>query len=146
MGRGKLTKEEVEYLMDNPNVLEVNEKRIVYTDAFKHYFMQEYLAGKKPTCIFREAGFDTGILGSKRIERSACRWKEAYYAGSLGLHKDPAISHRNRMENPDLTMKEKEKITVGMYNRKLREKQRLIQALRAENAALKEQLKLAQSR
>ena len=145
MGRGKLTKEEVEYLMGNPNVLAVNENRIVYTDSFKHFFMQEYLAGKKPTSIFREAGFDTGVLGSKRIERSACRWKESYYAGSLGTHQDPSINHKNRIEDPDLTKKDREKITVGMYNRKLKEKQRLIQALRAENAALKDQLKLTQT-
>jgi len=50
------------------------------------------------------------------------------------------------MEDPALTKREREKLAVGVPNRKLREKQRLIQSLRAENEALKEQLKLAQSR
>ena len=53
MGRGKLTKEEMKILVENPYVVEVNEQRIVYSEEFKRYFMQEYLAGKGPTKIFR---------------------------------------------------------------------------------------------
>ena len=41
MGRGKLTAEEIQILMDNPHVLEVNETRIVYTEEFKKHFMQD---------------------------------------------------------------------------------------------------------
>ncbi len=143
MGRGKLTAEEVQILLDNPNVLAVNENRIVYTEEFKQHFMQEYLAGKRPTGIFREAGFATEILGSKRIERSTARWKEAYYAGSLGEHKDVTILHKERMSDPNLSKKEKEKLIAKLAVRKLRDKQRQIQMLRAENEALKEQLRLA---
>lgn len=73
MGRGKLTKEEMKILVENPYVVEVNEQRIGYSEEFKRYFMQEYLAGKGPTQIFREAGFDKEIIGSKRIERAASR-------------------------------------------------------------------------
>ena len=64
-----------------------------------------------------------------------------FYAGSLGLHQDPIIRHKKRMEDPDLTKREREKLAVGVSNRKLREKQRLIQSLRAENEALKAILK-----
>ena len=78
MARGILTAEEIRILNQNPYVSEVNENRVIYTAEFKQHFMREYLSGKGPTAIFREAGFDTAILGSKRIERAAARWREAY--------------------------------------------------------------------
>ncbi len=142
MGRGKLTAEEIQILRENPHVLTVDERRIVYTEEFKQHFMQEYLAGKRPTGIFRDAGFTTELLGSKRIERSTARWKEAYYAGSLGNYKDVTLYHKERMDDPELNKKEKEKMTVKLAKRKLRDKQRQIQVLRAENEALKEKLRL----
>lgn len=83
MGRGKLTEEEIEVLRSNPYVLDVNEHRILYSDDFKKLFMKEYQDGKKPTQIFRDAGFDPKMLGSKRIERACARWKESYASGSL---------------------------------------------------------------
>lgn len=84
MGRGKLTIEEQQILRDNRYVLDVNENAIIYTNEFKLRFMREYMNGKKPTQIFRDAGFDIKMLGSKRIERATARWKESYRAGSLG--------------------------------------------------------------
>ena len=84
MGRGKLTKEERTILKANPYVVDVNENRIIYSTEFKKRFMEEYNEGKAPSMIFRDAGFDTQILGSKRIERACARWKESYRAGSLG--------------------------------------------------------------
>lgn len=84
MGRGRLTEQEKKILLKNPNVATVYGNSIIYTTEFKHHFMKEYLAGKGPTQIFRDAGFDTDILGSKRIERASARWRESYKAGSLG--------------------------------------------------------------
>ena len=43
------------------------------------------MQGKKPTAIFKDAGFDVKALGSKRIERACARWKESYEAGTLGV-------------------------------------------------------------
>jgi len=83
MGRGNITPAERETLKKNKYVVDVTDNRIVYSNEFKKHFMSEYLDGKKPTAIFREAGFDTAILGSKRIERATARWKESYAAGSL---------------------------------------------------------------
>ena len=144
MGRGKLTDEEMQVLSANPHVLSVDDKRIVYTEEFKQYFMQEYLAGNRPTAIFREAGFTTELLGSKRIERCASRWKESYYAGSLGQYKDVTMFHKERLEAPELTRKEKEVLSLKQIKRKLRDKQKQIQMLQAENAELKERLRLAE--
>lgn len=84
MGRGNLSEEETRALKKNPFVYSVNGNRIIYTTEFKELFMKEYLKGKGPTGIFRDAGFDVKALGSKRIERAAARWKESYGAGSLG--------------------------------------------------------------
>ena len=72
MGRGNFTKTEMETLLRNPYVADVNEKSISYSTEFKFLFMNEYIKGKRPTQIFRDAGFDIGILGSKRIERAWC--------------------------------------------------------------------------
>ena len=145
MGRGHLNAEEIQVLQGNPYVLAVDTHRIVYTEAFKQHFMKEYLDGKRPTAIFREAGFTTEILGSKRIERCASRWREAYYAGSLGQHMDVTQYHMERLADPKLTKEEKEMLSLKQIKRKLRDKQKQIQMLQSENAALKEQLRLAES-
>ncbi len=84
MGRGNLTKDEIRILRQNPYVEEVNGSRITYSEEFKMLFVKEYFGGKKPTAIFRDAGFDVSVLGSKRIERCSARWREANAAGSLG--------------------------------------------------------------
>lgn len=143
MGRGKLNEDEIRLLTENPNVLEVSENRIIYTNEFKKHFMEEYISGHKgPTQIFREAGFDIGILGSKRIERAAARWRESYAAGSLGTYKDGTIRHREVLENPDLTEKQKKKLTLQQANRKLSKKQRQIEMLKQENEMLRKHIHL----
>ena len=83
MGRGRLDREEIQVLQKNPFVEDVNEIRIIYSKKFKVLFMKKYKRGEKPTEIFRNAGFDPKILGSKRIERAAARWRESYEAGLL---------------------------------------------------------------
>lgn len=80
------TKQEIKTLQNNTNVARVNERSITYTDAFKHKFLDAYLAGKLPRHIFEENGFDVAVIGMKRIEQSAYRWKKAYEKdGSIGL-------------------------------------------------------------
>lgn len=97
MGRGNLTQEEIKILLKNPFVQMIDNNRIIYTNEFKQHFIKEYLAGKGPTQIFVEAGFDSKILGSKRIERAAARWRESYVAGSLGKYDDGAVSCQKKM-------------------------------------------------
>ena len=82
MGRGNLNEEEIRTLRENPYVVDVNERGVSYS---KFLFIKEYMQGKKPTAIFRDAGFDVKALGSKRIERACARWKESYEAGTLGV-------------------------------------------------------------
>ena len=46
------TEEQRKILSKNPNVESVEKTRIIYTEAFKSYYVKNYLAGKKPTEIF----------------------------------------------------------------------------------------------
>ena len=83
MAQKKFSAEDIHTLMSNPYVMDANDSRILYTPEFKRLFMEEYLAGKGPTQIFRESGFDPRMLGGKRIERAAARWKIAYEKGRI---------------------------------------------------------------
>ena len=59
---------------------------ITYSDNSNNKFIDEYLAGKLPRRIFEENGFDIDIIGKKRIDTSAYRWKRAYEKdGLIGL-------------------------------------------------------------
>ena len=80
--------------------------------------MEEYLAGKNPTMIFREAGFNPKVLGPKRIERAAARWRKDYRSGTLGGSKNNGCRYR---EEEDI-------------------KQKLIDNLKTENDVLRKQL------
>ena len=140
MGRGKLTQEEIKILKKNPNVISVNEDRIVYSDSFKKYFVEQYFMGERPGNIFRSAGFDLKILGSKRIERASYRWRESFEAGTLGLYADTGMSHEAEMKDKELVQAERDENDVAEEmneNRKLlwktiEEQRAIITGLRSE--------------
>ena len=83
MARGILSSAEMDVLKKNPYVEDVNRQRILYTYEFKCFFMEQYLAGKRPVDIFRQAGFDVSMLGEKRIERATARWRAMYAANGM---------------------------------------------------------------
>src|SRR6476469_9247133 len=86
MSKITFSDKEIKILQKNPNVQCVSSLAITYTDDFKNKFIDEYMAGKLPRLIFEENGFDVEILGIKRIEQSAYRWKKAYEKdGLIGL-------------------------------------------------------------
>ncbi|KAB7662036.1 IS3 family transposase, partial [Bacillus sp. B1-b2] len=86
MSRITFSIKDIKTLQKNPNVQRVSDRAITYTDAFKNRFMDEYLGGKLPRQIFEENGFDMDVIGMKRMEQSAHRWKKAYEKnGLLGL-------------------------------------------------------------
>ena len=83
-GRGEFTEEEIKVLKNNDFVVSVNSKRIIYSEKFKEFFVENYKKGYTPTEIFRMAKFDIRMIGTKRIERAAARWKRKYIEdGSL---------------------------------------------------------------
>ncbi len=130
MGRKTFTETEIKTLLRNPYVSNVNENNISYSTEFKFLFIQEYINGKQPTQIFRDAGFDVKILGSKRIERACARWKESYQNGTLGEHS--AALGRNSLAKSNAAPSEKtqsaKKHPVTRYHRQ----EETIKKLRAE--------------
>lgn len=86
MSKRTFSTKEIKKLRNNPNVQRVSERAITYTNSFKNKFIDEYLTGKLPRQIFMENGFDAEVIGMKRIEQSAHRWKKAYdNNGLIGL-------------------------------------------------------------
>jgi putative transposase len=86
MSKNTFSDKEIKILQKNPNVHRVSSLAITYSDDFKNKFMDEYLAGKLPRQIFEQNGFDIEIIGIRRIELSAYRWKKAYEKdGLIGL-------------------------------------------------------------
>ena len=136
MARGSFSKSEIEVLLRNPYVSDVNEKSISYSTEFKFLFMEEYIKGKRPTQIFREAGFDVKILGSKRIERACSRWKESYQSGTLG-ERTAVLGKVGPSSEDGATPSEKiesgKKCTID----RCRQQEEIIKKLRAEVLLLK---------
>lgn len=77
MRKPVLTADVCDHLETLPAVDRVNREtgRIYYTHEFRVLCMRRYRAGERPTCIFREAGLGSEIVGSKKIERCIARWK-----------------------------------------------------------------------
>ncbi|TQR16347.1 IS3 family transposase [Psychrobacillus vulpis] len=62
----------------NPNVASVSDRAIQYTPEFKINAVKENLAGKGPTQIFIENGFDLEMIGPKKAKSSLNRWRNTF--------------------------------------------------------------------
>ena len=97
---------QIKLLAKNPNVSRVSDKSITYSEEFKNKFIEENSKGILPRKIFEDNGFDIEIIGLKRIEQSAARWREKYAdMGVLGL-KDSRKSNSGRPLLRELTAQE----------------------------------------
>ena len=84
MAAKKYTEEEIEILSSNRYVKWASRDMIKFTDEFKERFIYEYYElHKGPTEIFLRAGFDTEMIGWKRIESCSCNWRKAHEKGML---------------------------------------------------------------
>lgn len=106
MSKILLTEEDIEKLKKNKNVARASEKSITYTFEFKRLFIDEYIAGKLPRYIFTENGFDVDMIGIKRVEQSAERWKKAYDKGGIIALDDTRKTSSGRSINRELTKEE----------------------------------------
>jgi len=106
MSKQLFSQKQIEQLQKNPHVLKVSERTITYADAFKSKFIDEYLAGKTPRQIFEEYGFDMEVLGIKRVEQSAFRWRKAYEKNGLIGLTDTRKTSSGRSLKRELTMEE----------------------------------------
>lgn len=101
------TKEEIAILSSNKYVKHVSAKGITYTDEFKHIFITENEKGKLPRAIFEECGFGISVLGRKRMQSAADRWRDAYRRdGVLGLE-DTRKGNSGRPREKELSIEEK---------------------------------------
>lgn len=106
MSKNQFSKEEVLELSKNQFVKNISCKSITYTNEFKIHFIAEYNKGKTPTQIFKEAGFNTSIIGAKRIKCASERWRKSYKEnGVLGLN-DSRVNNSGRPRKRELTDKE----------------------------------------
>jgi putative transposase len=117
MSKKIFSKADIEILSQNPYVKKVSEKSITYTDEFKGFFIIEYHSGTSPTRVFEKAGFSKEMIGYKRIDRAAARWKKAYYeSGMSGLTDERAKNTgRPSCNNPsehEIIRKQKAKIKL----------------------------------
>lgn len=62
----------------NPNVASVSDRAIQYTPEFKIKAVKANLAGKGPTQIFIENGFDLEMIGPKKAKSSLNRWRNTF--------------------------------------------------------------------
>ncbi|ULO06031.1 IS3 family transposase [Paenibacillus sp. 19GGS1-52] len=83
MSKKRFTEEEREQMSKNRYVVRVSDKAITYADEFKQLFIDQYMTGKTPREIFEAHGFNVSVMGMKRIEQSADRWKKAYEQGGI---------------------------------------------------------------
>ena len=67
---------ERQYLCGLDAVDACTEKRITWNQAFIAYAIKELVQGRAPSDIFRRAGCGPEVIGSKRIERCAARWRK----------------------------------------------------------------------
>lgn len=107
MSKITFDEKEIKILSKNKYVKKVSSKSITYSVEFKEKFIEEHFKGKLSRIIFEECGFNINIIGIKRVEQSAHRWKKIYEAdGLLGLQ-DTRKNYSGRPKNRDLTDLEK---------------------------------------
>lgn len=77
MSKKLFTDAQVKKLSKNKWIKNITNKGITYTDKFKYKLVKECENYKKfPQDIFRECKIDPEIVGIKRIESSAYRWRK----------------------------------------------------------------------
>ena len=103
------TQEQQNLLLQNPYITKVTEKSITYSEKFKLHAINEYAKGKTPTEIFREAGLEPKIIGSKNPGRSLSRWRSVYLkegqAGLMGEKRGRRSS--GRPKTSDMSLEER---------------------------------------
>lgn len=146
MAKRNFTAKELEQLNKNPYVVYAEENRIVYSNKFKALFVREYQLGKTPSQIFSEAGFDPSVLGAKRIERAAARWRSSFDSGTLCQHDDSnlrEIHTRNKLKkNQEQTNQE-----ISQLKHKITRLERriacLVKLMRLQRQSYQSQIKTA---
>ena len=96
---GRFTKEERACIIPLDAVDEVRTGSPVCSERFREGCMRLCHEGERPGGIFAQAGLPASLIGCKRIERAACRWKEAEMEGALTKTDAPQVRHRDKVES-----------------------------------------------
>ena len=119
------TDKDVKKLSKNKWIKNITNKGITYTNEFKRKLVKECENYKKfPQEVFRECGIDPKIVGKRRIEGSAHRWRKQLK--STGDITDTRTTNSGNTLKRELTDKEK-----------LERAEARIKLLEAENELLK---------
>lgn len=79
MSNNLFTEKDVKKLGKNKYVKKVFYKAIIYTNEFKEKVVFETENYRKfPRQVFEECGFDIDVIGLKRIENVAYKWRKQY--------------------------------------------------------------------
>ena len=89
MSKRIFNKEQIKTLLQNSNVAVCSEKSISYRKDFKILAVRKYREGLPSSEIFRQAGFDIGMIGRKTPKDCLRRWKKVFKnKGEAGLKTD----------------------------------------------------------
>jgi len=125
MSKILFTDVQVKKLSKNKWIKNITNKGITYTKEFKQKLVKECENYKKfPQEVFRECGINPEIVGKKRIEASAYRWRKQLK--STGDITDTRITNSGNTLKRELSDKEK-----------LKRAEARIKLLEAENELLK---------
>ena len=125
MSKRLFTDAQVKKLSRNKWIKNITNKGITYTNEFKYKLVKECENYKKfPQDVFRECGIEPEIVGIRRIESSAHRWRKQL--NSIGEIKDTRKGASGRPLEHELSDKEK-----------LERAEARIKLLEAENELLK---------
>ena len=73
------TDKDVKKLSKNKYVKKISNKAITYTNEFKEKVVFETENYREfPRQVFEECGFDIDVIGLKRIENAAYKWRKQY--------------------------------------------------------------------
>lgn len=76
MSKRIFANEQINILLQNPNVNKCSKKSISYRKEFKISAVRSYWRGLPPNEIFRQAGFDIGMIGLKTPKECLQRWRK----------------------------------------------------------------------
>ena len=125
MSKILFTDSQVKKLSKNKWIKKINNKTITFTNEFKYKLVKECENYKKfPQDVFRECGIEPEIVGVKRYEQAAYRWRKQI--NSIGEIKDNRKDNKGRPLEHELS-----------DNEKLKRAEAKIKLLEAENELLK---------
>jgi len=136
MNKRIFTKEQIETLLQNPNVAGCSSKSISYHKDFRISAVRKYYEGLPPSEIFKQAKFDIGIIGRNTPNACLRNWRNIFKdKGETGLKTDGRGRSKTRGRPKDLAnlTKEEKLKRLDAEVAYLKEENRFLAKLRKES-------------